>query len=70
MGAYGDREHTKWLESEFGKRGKKLDMGKSCVRFKSLEDLPLDVIAESIARVPVEQYIEIYEASRSKRKKH
>ena len=38
-------------------KGKKLDMGKSCLRFKKLEDLPLDVIGELIARVPVADYI-------------
>jgi hypothetical protein len=39
--------------------GKKLDMGKSCIRFKSLDDLPLDVIAEAVAAVPVDKYVEI-----------
>jgi Domain of unknown function (DU1801) len=62
MAAYQDPEHDRWLRDEFKKAGKKLDMGKSCIRFKKLEDLPMDVIARSIARVPPEKLIEQYEA--------
>jgi hypothetical protein len=61
---YQDGERKKWLEREFKKAGKKLDMGKSCLHFKRLEDLPLDVIARVIASTPPEQFIERYEASR------
>ena len=43
-------------------------MGKSCVRFKTLDDLPLDIIGETIAAVPVDEYIAIYERSRLKTK--
>ena len=57
------RSRNGW-PSEFKKRGKKLDMGKSCLRFKSLDDLPLDVVGEVIASTPMEKYIEIYRASR------
>ena len=53
-----------WLQGEFAARGKKLDKGKCCIRFKKLEDLPLDVIAEAIGRVSMADYIEIYEDSR------
>jgi uncharacterized protein YdhG (YjbR/CyaY superfamily) len=42
--------------------GKKLDMGKSCVRFKKLDDVPLDVIAEQLQRLPVEKFVANYEA--------
>ena len=45
----------------------KLDMGKCCLRFKKLEDLPLDVIGETIARVPVAEYIRHYEAGLTSR---
>ena len=41
-------------------------MGKACVHFRKLEDLPLDVIGEAIARVPLEAYVHRYEASRKK----
>lgn len=65
MGVYGDAKQSKWLEDEFRKRGLKLDRGKACLRFKSLDDLPLDVIGEVIASVPPQKYIEIYKRSRA-----
>ncbi len=64
MCAYMDPAQTKALEDGFRKAGRKLDMGKSCIRFKSLDDLPLDVIGEVVASTPVERYIEVYEATR------
>ena len=63
MGAYGDPAHAKWIEDEFARAGKKLDMGKSCLRFRRLEDLPLDTIAQSIARVPPEELIAMHDAA-------
>jgi hypothetical protein len=62
MGVYGDREFERWFEQEFRRAGKKLDKGKSCVRFKKLEDLPLDVIGQAIARVGVEDLIAMHDA--------
>jgi hypothetical protein len=64
MCVYGDSGLREWFQSAFKKAGKKLDMGKSCVRFKSLDDLPLDVIGEAVARVPLETFLRIYEKSR------
>ncbi len=61
---YGDPDTERWFRKRFAASGKKLDMGKSCVRFRKLDDLPLDVIAETIARTPVDRYIERYEAVR------
>jgi uncharacterized protein YdhG (YjbR/CyaY superfamily) len=58
-----------WFTTEYKKSGKKLDMGKGCVRFKTLEKLPLDVIGRTIARVPLKDYIAIFEASRASRSK-
>ena len=46
--------------------GKKLDMGKACVRFKSLEDLPLDVVGDVIAGTPMDAYIARYRQARTK----
>jgi hypothetical protein len=66
MAPYGDPRLMKWLEARFKKSGKKLDMGKACVRFKTPDDLPLDVIGEIIAKVPPPAYIRRYEASRKK----
>ena len=47
--------------SGWKKTGKKLDMGKSCVRFKKLEDVPLKVIGDAVKRVPMKKYIKQYE---------
>jgi hypothetical protein len=66
MCVYGDAKRGAWLKSEFKKAGKKLDMGKACIRFKKLEDLPLDVMARVIAAATPEEYIVRYEASRKK----
>jgi hypothetical protein len=63
---YQDAKQKHWLEHEFRKAGKKLDMGKSCLHFKRLEDLPLDVIAQAIASTPPKKFIEQYEASRKR----
>jgi hypothetical protein len=62
--AYQDRDGRKRLEREFQKAGKKLDMGQSCLHFKRLEDLPLDVIAKVVASTPPEKFIEQFEAGR------
>jgi hypothetical protein len=53
------------LKAAFAKAGKKLDMGKSCIRFKSADDLPLDAIGAEIAAVPVEKFVAYVEASRA-----
>ena len=61
---YGDRETEAWFRERYAASGKKLDMGKSCVRFRRLEDLPLDVIGETIARADLDRYLEHYRAAR------
>jgi hypothetical protein len=55
---YGGGDQLKRFEAAWKKTGKKLDMGKSCIRFKKLDDLALDVIADTIKRVPAKKYIE------------
>lgn len=65
MNVYGDDETLQWFTEGFAASGKKLDMGKSCVRFKKLEDLPLELIGETIGRTPVSEYIACYETSRA-----
>ena len=47
--------------------GKKLDMGKSCLHFRKLDDLPLDVIAETVGMVSVDEFIAQYEKSRQRK---
>ena len=53
-----------WLRAEFEKAGKRLDMGKSCVRFKAVDDLALEAIGRVIAGTRVDEFIAQYEASR------
>jgi len=64
--------NKEWFRKEWTKTGKNLDMGGSCIRFRKLEDLPLEVIGKAIARVPVKDYIAYYESvikTSGKRKK-
>jgi hypothetical protein len=63
---YQDPGKEAWLRNAFQKAGRKLDMGKSCVRFKKLQDLPLDVIGQAVAGTPPEVFIASYEAARSR----
>lgn len=63
MCLYPDSELLQWFEAEWKKAGKKLDMGKSCVRFKRADDLALDVVAALLKRVTVEAYVANYEAT-------
>ena len=64
MNIYGDPKAATWFKSAYKASGKKLAMGKSCVRFKKVDDLPLDVVAEAVARTPMEDWIRIYQESR------
>ena len=66
MNVYGDDDTQRQFAEGFAAAGKKLDMGKACVRFKKLQDLPLELIAETVARTPAAEYIASYEASRAK----
>jgi uncharacterized protein YdhG (YjbR/CyaY superfamily) len=68
MCAYADGPVKQRLVKGFKDAGKKLDMGKACIRFKNLDDLPLDVIAEVAAAVPMKKYIEISKAAHAKKK--
>jgi hypothetical protein len=67
MTVYGDKDTETWFHERYRASGKKLDMGKSCVHFRKLDDLPLDLVGESIGRVSVDKYIERYEQSRRKK---
>jgi hypothetical protein len=64
MCVYGHEPTAEWFRAAWAKTGKKLDMGKACVRFKRVEDLALDVIGEAIRRVPAKKHLEHYEAAR------
>ena len=67
MNVYGNEETERWFLDSYKASGKRLDMGKSCVRFKSVEDLPLDLVGETIARTSVDDYIALYETARGLR---
>lgn len=64
MGVYGDEEREGRLRNAFEAAGKKMDMGKSCLRFRTVEDLPLDAVGEIVAGMPPDELIAKYEASR------
>ncbi|MBS0206120.1 MAG: DUF1801 domain-containing protein [Planctomycetes bacterium] len=63
MSVYGDSELAAWFKSAWEQTGKKLDMGKSCIRFKKIQNLALEVIGEAIRRLPAERYIKFYEST-------
>jgi hypothetical protein len=66
MTVYGHPEKQKQLKAGFARAGKKLDMGKACIRFRTLDDLPLQTIADIIASTPVDTYVAAYEESRKR----
>jgi len=68
MCVYSHQGSREGFEEKFRASGKKLDMGKSCVRFRKLEDLPLEIIGETIAATPVEEYIQLYRESRTRQR--
>ena len=59
MPVYGDRSLTARLKDGFKAAGKKLDMGKACIRFKKADDLALDVIGDVVGAVPTAKWIEV-----------
>ena len=61
---YASKERTEQLKQASAAAGKKLDMGKSCIRFKQADDLPLDVIREEIGSTAPDEFIRIYEEAR------
>lgn len=62
-GLYAKKELHDWFVAEYPKHTKyKLDMGKSCVRFKKMDDIPYDLIEELLGKMTVEEWISIYES--------
>ncbi|CCG53381.1 Protein of unknown function [Flavobacterium indicum GPTSA100-9 = DSM 17447] len=62
MGIYANKDIYDWFVNEFPKHSKKkLDMGKSCIRFKKPEDIPFQLIGELVAKISVEDWIATYE---------
>lgn len=63
MCIYSDPAHLEWFVDAWKKSGNRLDMGKGCVRFRKLENVPLDVVGQAIRRVPVKNFLEHYEST-------
>ena len=64
MGIYAKPELLDWFVAEFPKHSKrKLDMGKSCIRFKKIDEIPFELIAELSKKMTVEEWINIYETN-------
>lgn len=64
MGIYAEKELLDWFVSEYPKHCKfKLDMGKSCIRFKKIEDIPYELIAQLCQKMTVEEWIRIYSST-------
>jgi hypothetical protein len=70
MGIYGSPKLHDWFVSEYPKHCKtKLDMGKSCIRFKKMEDIPYKLIAELMTKITVKDWINLYQENYMKHKK-
>ncbi len=63
MGVYADKAMLDWFTAEFAKQSKtKLDMGKSCIRFKKWDQIPIKLIGELASKITPQQWIDIYES--------
>ena len=68
MGIYAKKELYDWFINEYPKHCKfKLDMGKSCIRFKKMDDIPYELIAELMSKMTVQEWIDIYESAIKKK---
>ena len=62
MGLYANNDLMLWFKEEYAKRSKyKLDMGKSCVRFKRMDDIPVELIGELMSKMSTQEWVETYE---------
>jgi hypothetical protein len=70
MGLYSIPSLLKWFTDAYAKAGVgKLDMGKSCIRFKKPENIPFELIGELASKLTVAEWIEFYQSNLSSRKK-
>jgi hypothetical protein len=67
MNVYADEATAEWFDREYAASGQRLNRGKSCVRFKTLPDLPLELVGKAVALTPVSEFIQIYESARNRR---
>lgn len=69
MGIYAKPELLEWFVNEFPKHSsRKLDMGKSCIRFRGGKDIPYELIGELMTKITVDDYIDMYESGRKPKK--
>ncbi len=62
MGVYANPDLYEWFTSSYAKHAKyKLDMGKSCVRFKRMDDIPFDLVGELVTKMTVDDWVSLYE---------
>jgi len=66
---YGSRDEEAWFKDRYAASGKKLNMGKSCLRFRRLDEVPLDVIGETIARADLDRTLAQYAEARGSPRK-
>ena len=59
---YMNEDDANWFQDKYVATGKKLDMGKSCVRFKKIDQLPVELIGEAIGKVSIDQFVDYYRA--------
>ena len=67
IGIYMDPAEREAFETAYTATGKRIDLGKSCVRFRKFDDLPLELVGESIRRFGVEEFVERVEAAHTPR---
>lgn len=68
MGIYGDESLRARFEAAYRATGKRLDVGKSCVRFRTLDDLPLDVIGDAVGAMTLDEFLAMHDQAASLRK--
>ena len=61
---YADDSQEDWFRERYLATGKRLDMGKSCVRFRKLDDLPVELIGEVIGRTTLDEFLSYYDSAR------
>ena len=66
-GIYQDDGRRDAFLDAYKESGKRLDVGQSCVRFRKLEDVPFDVVANAIAAVPVDEFVAVAKAARERK---
>jgi len=63
LGLYADQDLLTWFQDEYAKTGERLDMGKSCIRFKKMDKIPYDLIASLVRKMSLDDYLAIYTAN-------